>query len=269
MANLTISGGIWTPGNHRHHHSGTGGGYFDQSVVPGASGSVHADAEEHEENKTFLFWSWSGATATSTSTDNSVWVTYPAGPQAATLTRWYLPDSEVPGPQHPGVYFDAFSLESGDFLDWGDTFDPFTVAPEAARSDDFASTASGAVSVTAEGAWRGGGPLVFSGWLVVRGSAPDHGNELSEEQRGSAIALATYARPNDVDRPVIERIPPFIYTMGDASLITRELVHLGNINELTQSLADAQGRSAVQASVMRYLVGIGQEQLKQPGSEAP
>jgi hypothetical protein len=267
MANLTISGGVWKPGNHRHHHTGSGGDYFDVSTVPSASGAVHADAQEHEENKTFLFWSWSGATETTTSTDNSVWVTYPDGAQPATLTRWYLPDSEVPGPQHPGVYFDALSLESGDFLDWGDTFDPFTVSPDAARSDDFASSSAGPVSVSADGVWPGGGPLVFSGWLIVRGAGAEHANELSEAQGGSAIAIATYARPDDVPRPIRDRIPPFISVRGDASLLSRELAQLGNINELTLSLADAEGRAAIQAAVMRYVGDLAQAQLKQLSSK--
>lgn len=266
MANLTISGGVWTPGSHRHHHSGTGGEHFDPTNLPMASGRVHSDALEHEDGKTFLFWSWSGATETNTSMDRSVWVTYPSGPQSATLTRWYLRDSDLQG-SGPGVFFDAFSLESGDFLDWGDDFDPFTVA-RGARNDEFASSASSDVLVTAEQIWPGGGPLLFTGWLVLRGSAIGHGNELSEVQGGSAYAIATYATPNNLERPIIERIPPFIYTSGDASLITRELSQLGNINELALALADAQGRAAIQTSVMRYLVDVGQAQLKQLSSGA-
>jgi hypothetical protein len=49
--------------------------------------------------------------------------------------------------------------------------------------------------------------------------------------------------------------------------LSRELAQLGNINELTLSLADAEGRAAIQAAVMRYVGDLAQAQLKQLSSK--
>jgi hypothetical protein len=57
---------------------------------------------------------------------------FPPGPgTSGTLTAWYVgPGGGVGG---NALIFDAFSETAGDWLDWDDTNQPFTVSPAAAR----------------------------------------------------------------------------------------------------------------------------------------
>ena len=261
MTELTVRGGVWTPGNHRHHHAVPNGDYFDTSRTT-ASGACSATAQPHEVGKTFQFWSWSGGTDVGTSTDPDITVALVPGAPSASLTRWYLRDSDVPGPNRPGVLFDAMSEVSGDFLDWGDTFDPFTVDPAGAREDCFASTANGSVIVTAAGSWPGS-TEVFASWLVLSGSGAELREELTVAAGQSALAIACYADPRRPHQPVDERRPPYIWFEGDASPVARDLVLAANVNELAAGLADRAGAATVRAAVLNYVVERAQAAQKE------
>jgi hypothetical protein len=264
MAELTLSGGVWTPGSHRHHHSGSGGGHFD--ISHGRTyGFYTADARDPEDGKTFLFWSWSGATETGVSLDHNVGVSFPERDTPATLTRWYEPDGG-PGSE-TGLRFDAFSAESGDFLDWGDDFDPFTATPPGTRDDDFARTATEPVSVSAADVWPHT-DLLFDRWLVVRGNADPIGADIRVERGQSAVAFALYAQALTPQRRPIDRIPPYVYFHGDPAPITQELTRLANVNEQAMALNDSAGRAQIRAAVMRYLVELGESHMKELDAEA-
>jgi hypothetical protein len=263
MSNVETSYRLWRPADHRHHNSFAVGNevpgtapvqaqettYVGPVVAPDPIGVDH-----------FVFWSASGAV------DRGAYLlshegaaAYPHGMAPGTLTAWYLGGDGPPGP--PGLLFDAFSLDVGDFLDWGDDFDPFTVTPGSARHDDLADSTDGAVSVSAATVWPGGGPLLFDSWLVL--GLPDLPGPTVEAAQGrSATCLALYASPLGPPDPSRRRWPPDILLRGDPAELTREIVQSLAVDEAARGLDDPVAVAAVRRAVLQHIEERVQAALK-------
>jgi hypothetical protein len=198
MSQLTTAYRHWTPHKHRNHHAGRVG-----EEVPGIAPMVTVATWQEAQapqppNEQFLFWSVTGNTVGQRySASTSASAAFPPGTAPATMTAWYEP-LRVGPVGGPGVRVDAFSLATGDFLDWGNGWDPFTVDPARKRDDDKVDTSAGSASVTAEGAWGGPGhPLRFETWLTFRfaPAAEVAAQELLLCSDQSGVAFALYAPP--------------------------------------------------------------------------
>ncbi|MGN6721566.1 MAG: hypothetical protein ACTHJM_03015 [Marmoricola sp.] len=227
MSNVQTSFRFWNRGNHRHHHSFDAG-----NEVPGLATAVAysttylSTSASDTPGATFCFWSESGGLDRGlTSTSPQMAEAYPAGDTAATLTAWYLPRVDDPG--QIGVGFDAFSAESGDFLDWGDTFNPFTVDPaDAVHADDdsFVHTDAGAAHLNAAVVWPGDGRLLFSHWVCFGAPGDGTHGQLDLPQGASGACLAVYAPVDGPPDPSRKPWPPKILVQGDPAQIASEVL---------------------------------------------
>jgi hypothetical protein len=263
MANVTITGRLWRPGNHRHHHTSEPGsriGRYD--YVPGFSGTTEAiwpaSVRDGARTADFLFASASDGRRGEIFTEADTAFTFDPGSDPGSLIGWYEDEDGI-GDGERGLRFDAFSLADDDFLDWGDDFDPFTVTPGSARLDDVALTENDAVTVTAANTWPGR-TLVFGMWLVVSGEASVLGAlpTVDAARRASATAFAVYATPTDLREPRHSRMPPYWDRLEDASLVVGDLLRLGGMFDVAAGLANAKARARIQAQLLSSVVTVVQ-----------
>jgi hypothetical protein len=264
MSDVLTSFRYWNRANHRHHHS------FDPgNEVPGLPATtsrgttwVQSTAPDTAE-ASFCFWSESGGTEMAGIAEVRQWAeAYPPGDATATLTAWYL----GPGGGGPvGVGFDAFSTAAGDFLDWGDTFTPFTVDPADAVSpadDSFASTAAGGVRITAAASWPADPLLVFSHWACFGIPGDGEGGELDVPQRASGNCLAVYASLDGPPDPSRRRWPPEILLQGDPARVTRAVLGSLAVMEQARGLPDVADRAAINEVLLRRIGALVDAELK-------
>jgi hypothetical protein len=239
----------------------------------------------------FLFWSVTNSTAGSfvyPAHERMVDPHFPPGDDAATLTAWYIGRGGN-GPGRPALIFDAFGEDIGDWLDWGDPFDPFTVDPAARRGvgddDDVASTDLSAVTLTAANPWPGDPLLVFDRWLVIGDGVPPLSNELTEAQGWTGYAFALYKRAKST--ATFEPVRPVLgFALDDSGVIHVPVSH-GHLvpgpgpggpfglalaralamYELASDTPDASSRAALQQAVLRYVDDQTQGAIKATGAQ--
>jgi hypothetical protein len=270
MSDVETSYRLWIPGNHRHHNSFAAGNEVPGTAAVRALETTYVGpvvAPDPIDVDRFQFWSASGSTdAGAYLLSHEGAAAYPSGGAPGTLTAWYLGGS---GPGNdPGLIFDAFSLAAGDFLDWGDGFDPFTVTPGSSRRDNLAETADDAVTVTAASVWPGPGPLVFDSWLVF-GLPALPGVTVDASRGQSATCVALYASPLGPPDPTRRRWPPDILVLGDPAQFTREIVQSLAVDESVRQLGDPAVVAAVRTLVLQHIAEQVQTELKKINTKAP
>ncbi len=222
MSDVLVFEGVWRSGTHRDHR---GGGVA--ATIPRGHG-FGLDGWQDEADATvafpglgvcdFLWWATGAASTEDRGADpRAVDAHFPPGHQAGSVSYWYRPEGDGAGGP-PGLWFDAWSLVDGQFLDWD--VDPFVVSPGTDRRDDLADSSRDRVTVSVSTTgWAGRADLSFVGWLVVNGQATATGQVVSADAGASAVAFALYGAPDIRLRWPWDHLKPQDWTMGDPAPI--------------------------------------------------
>jgi hypothetical protein len=282
VTEVTTEGRLWAAHNHRHHPRPGDlppvWGPIGPSDIEGPSPATAPELA----GDTFIFWSASGTVNGGSVSTQPILIgtdipTFPPGRgTSGTLTAWYL----GPGGGNGGdaLIFDAFSETAGDWLDWDDTNQPFTVSPAAARGagddDDTASTAGakGLVTVTAADPFPGAPLLAFDHWLTIgAGTAIGAGGpaEVTQEPNTSGLAFAVYRQVTPAKPPSGPRFVPQWWEMGDparALLVMlaqqSELTRSSTLLDLSASVTDRATRDTIQQALLGSVQNLAQVQLE-------
>jgi hypothetical protein len=279
MSTLTTGGRLWSPHRHRHHPTPTQQPYLFGPASEIAEGSATNTAPSEVEGEQFLFWSVAGAlSANGVQPPGQLTLSpvpiFAPGPAPGLETAWYIAPGIGNG--RPGLIFDAFSETAGDWLDWDDTDDPFSVTPSAARGtavdvdDDVAYTdGKDQVTVTAAASWPGNSLVVFDTWLVVDSGAAigAASNELLPPPQSGGYAFAIYRDLTPTGPPSNPQFIPQSWRMGDPALLVEylrrqsELTRNAMLVEISSTITDAATRLSVQETLLKQTIATAQKQL--------
>jgi hypothetical protein len=286
MTEVTTAGMLWEAHHHRHHPRPGDLPYVWGPVGPSEIRGPLPGTALDEAGDTFIFWSASGTVngggvSTQRMLSGSDIPIFPPGAgTSGTLTAWYLGPGVGNG---DALIFDAFSEAAGDWLDWDDTNQPFTVSPGTARGagddDDTASTAGakGLVTVTAADPFPGAPLLAFDHWLTIgAGTAIGAGapTDVTQEPNTSGLAFAIYRQATPAKPPPGPRFRPQWWEMGDparellAVLAQQsDLTRSSTLLDLSASVTDRATRVTVQEALLGSVQNMAQMQLESLKSE--
>ena len=194
------------------------------------------------------------------------WVSFPDSRDHGTVTAWYALIEDYPA---LGVHVDAFSLESGTFLDWqADPSHPVFTSDHGWWGAEGMVQTTRAAEIAAPDTWPPPNPLIpgpgpeleFHSWLILRSSpgVTPTKTSLRVAQNASALAFALYAAPEHVKPPLADYPWPIHITrQGDPrpSELTKEIARLAYIHDLAGELS-APAKSAIQGDALGYIAEV-------------
>jgi hypothetical protein len=278
MSMVTSGAETWAPHTHRNHHAAGTTWIFGPEGPTNVTGPDPVTAQPQIGSFDFLFWSAAGAqggglTYPGGELTPSPTPVFPAGSDPGSLIAWYIgPGGNGPGT--PGLVFDAFSEADGDWIDWDQTNDPFTVtsgtrgAPPDGDDEVFTQDASATVEAAR---FFPGTSLHFDRWLVFGGNtqASPGDQEVTQDEGTSGLAIAVYHHPRFRRPRDFVAYDPFWWLKNSPVEVLQEVMRgqseasqIASLIDLTTAVSNRRTRAMLQRGLYETLISIARGQLE-------
>jgi len=275
---VTSGAETWAPHTHRHHHAAGTTWIFGPEGPANVTGPDPVTAQPQIGSFDFLFWSAGGAqggglTYPGGELTPSPTPVFPAGSDPGSLIAWYIGRGGN-GPGTPGLVFDAFSEADGDWIDWDQSNDPFTVtsgtrgAPPDGDDEVFTQDEPGTVEAAR---FFPGTSLHFDRWLVfganTQVSAGDQ--EVTQDEGTGGLAIAVYHHPRFRRPRDYVAYDPFWWLKNSPVEVLQQVMRrqseasqIASLIDLTTEVSNRRTRAMLQRGLYETLISIARAHVE-------